>query len=460
MISSPLVVLDTETTGVSPQHDRITEIALIRFEDGVEVSRWQSLINPGISIPAHITYLTGISNEMVKDAPSFKEVAAELYGHLEGAVMAAHNAKFDFNFLKAEYGRLGGTFRQKLLCTVKLSRKLYPQHKGHGLDAIMQRHGLRTNHRHRAMGDVELVVDYLRVAKNELGDVQVGEAVSELIKGPKLPTGLDADFLEQIPEGAGVYIFYGEAERPLYIGKSVNLRARVLSHFSDNRSAKDARITQEIKRVEWIETAGELGALLLESRMIKELQPAYNSLLRFTKRLFSLRMAQGLNQTPLVTIVTDDEIHPGIFDYLFGIFRTKKGAQEALRNLVNEHQLCLKALWLESGKGACFASQLKRCQGACCGKESPEIHYVRLRQALMSLRLKTWPFQGRVGFKEQSGKLSQIHVFDEWCYLGVAEDDVQLDELLQLRSSQMVFDLDTYKLLTKVLGKPMELIHY
>ncbi|MDZ4097680.1 MAG: exonuclease domain-containing protein, partial [Methylophilaceae bacterium] len=329
MILGPLVILDTETTGTSAAYDRIIEIALVRFEEGVEVSRWQTLVNPGVTVSPFITSLTGITNDMVKAAPSFEDIAADLHGYLEGATLAAHNAKFDYGFLKAEYARMGAVLRLKLLCTVRLSRKLYPEHKGHGLDAIMRRHGLTTNHRHRAMGDVELVIDYMKLAIRDLSQAYVWNVINELTKGPRLPPGLDADFLDKIPEGPGVYIFYGESTHPLYIGKSVTLRARVLSHFSsDHSSTKEMAIVQEVRRVEWIETAGELGALLLESKLIKEMQPAYNRMLRYSRKLFSLRLAQGLNETPLVKLVTDDDIHPGIFEYLYGMFKTKKGAMD------------------------------------------------------------------------------------------------------------------------------------
>lgn len=462
MILEPLVILDTETTGSSAAYERIIEIALVRFEEGVEVSRWQSLVNPGIPISPFITSLTGITNDMVRDAPAFEDIAADLYGYLEGATLAAHNAKFDYGFLKAEYGRIGAVLRLKLLCTVRLSRKLYPHHKGHGLDAIMRRHGLTTNHRHRAMGDVELVIDYWKLAVRDLGPGLVWDAINELTKGPKLPPGLDADFLDKIPEGPGVYIFYGDTSLPLYIGKSVTLRARVLSHFSsDHASTKEMAIVQEVKRVEWIETAGELGALLLESKLIKEMQPAYNRMLRYSRKLFSFRLAQGLNETPLVKLVTDDDIHPGIFDYLYGMFKTKKGAMDTLRKLATEHNLCIRALGIETGKGACFAYQLKRCKGVCAGKESPELHFLRLKMALTGLRLKSWPYAGKVGIREinQANNLTQIHVFDQWCYIGSAEDEIGLEELTQLHRAAMCFDLDNYKMIKKTFEKDIELLY-
>ena len=167
------VVLDLETTGNTPLYDRITEIALIRFENGIEIDRWETLVNPGVSIPPFISRLTGITNDMVSGAPTFEEVAPTLYSHIEGAVLAAHNVRFDHGFLKSEFRRLGAILRQKVMCTVKLSRKLYPEHRSHGLDAIMRRYGLTTAARHRAMGDVELVVAYLEFAKRELGEHRV-----------------------------------------------------------------------------------------------------------------------------------------------------------------------------------------------------------------------------------------------------------------------------------------------
>ena len=454
------VILDLETTGTTPLHDRITEIALIRFENGVEADRWETLVNPGISIPPFISHLTGITNEMVRDAPTFEDIAHKLHSCIEGAVLAAHNVRFDHGFLKSEFKRLGAVLRQKALCTVKLSRKLYPQHRSHGLDAIMRRHGLTSHARHRAMGDVELVVAYLELAKRELGETRVLEAVASLLKGPSLPAGLDAAFLDEIPDGPGVYLFYGENDLPLYIGKSVALRSRVMSHFSsDHASGKDMRIGQQVSHVEWMETAGELGALLLESKLIKERQPAYNRRLRASGKLFSLSLAGGLNQVPLVNIVPEDDIHPALFEYLFGLFRSKRAAIDALRGMAIDNRLCPRVIGIESGKSTCFAHQLKRCDGVCAGKESPALHYLRLKQALIPHRLKSWPYPGKIGIREYSEATnrSQLHVFDSWCHLGTVEDESELEDVLKTRSS-LNFDLETYQLLQKSLKKNMAII--
>ena len=456
-----ITFLDLETTGATPLRDRITEIGLVRFENGVEVCRWQTLVNPEINIPPFIQNLTGITNEMVQDAPTFAEVADELAAYLEGAVMAAHSVRFDLGFLKSEYRRIGQSLTQKVLCTVKLSRTLYPQYHRHSLNAIMERYQLTTEMRHRAMGDVELMIGFVNAAEEELGLEKLQATAQQLLKQASVPIGVNPALLEDLPEGSGVYFFYGENDCLLYVGKSINIRERVMSHFtSDHASSKEMQLSQQLKRVDWIETAGELGALLLESRLVKERLPIYNRQLRRERQLCTWQINQDAHAMPLVKLVNQDEISPDIMDELFGTFKSKKQAVEALRSIATEHQLCQKLLGLESGKGACFASQIKRCNGACCGKEDKAIHHLKLKQALVKHRLKAWPYDSKIGVREynQFTNLTDIHVFDQWCHLGTVNNEADLAELMQTRTV-FAFDLDSYKLLLKMLAKPnIELI--
>jgi DNA polymerase-3 subunit epsilon len=456
-----ITYLDLETTGATPLRDRITEIALVRFEGGIEVARWQTLVNPEQTIPTFIQGLTGITNEMVSAAPTFAQVADTLHSFLEGAVLAAHNVRFDYGFIKAEFKRIGITLRQKVLCTVKLSRLLYPEYKSHGLDAIVHRHGIANITRHRAMGDVEAMLAFVDIARAELGEDALTQAVKKLMSAPSLPPHLDQHLLDELPETPGVYLFYGENKLPLYIGKSVNLRARVLSHFnSDHASTKEMRISQEIKHVEWITTAGEFSALLLESNLIKSLQPLHNRQLRNERQLCSWQLSANPQAVPLLALLRQDEIAPAQLGDLYGTFKTKRQAVEVLRTLAEKHQLCPKYLGLESwANGACFSYQIKRCKGVCCDKESPEIHHLRLQQALIAHRLKVWPFAGKIAIKEHSheNNQTQLHVFEYWTYLGVAENEQALAYLCE-NVTELKFDLDTYKLLLKALNNPKTLI--
>jgi len=201
------VVLDLETTGGNATLDRITEIAAVRIDNGKETARWSTLVNPGVRIPPFIQSLTGITDAMVEDAPTFAQVSKQLLELLEGAVFVAHNVRFDHGFVLNELARLDVALKTKTLCTVRLSRRLYPQHKGHGLDAIMQRHGLQTQSRHRATGDVDVVLAWLDVATRELGIESVQREALSLLQGSAaLPPQLETD-VSEIPDTPGVYLF-------------------------------------------------------------------------------------------------------------------------------------------------------------------------------------------------------------------------------------------------------------
>ena len=349
------VVLDLETTGATPTQDRITEIGLIRYENGLEVGRWNTLINPEVSISPFIQRLTGITQDMVNHAPAFQEISDTLLEWLDDAVLCAHNVRFDYGFLKNEFKRIGVTFQNKLLCTVKLSRKLYPQHHSHSLNAIIERFQLICTQRHRAMGDTEMMAAFIDVAIRELGESTVQETAKTLLKQQAIPTGLDHPDIHAIPETCGVYLFHGDSAL-LYVGKSVSLRSRVFNHFQgDHRSAKEMRIAQEIKRVEYRITSGELGALLLESRLIKELQPIHNRQLRRERQLCAWQVSSDPNAKPLVTLINDSDIDWRNADNVYGTFKTKRQAVEVLNKLADEYGLCDKALGLEKGSGVCFA---------------------------------------------------------------------------------------------------------
>ena len=465
------VLLDLETTGGNPLNCRITEIAAVRVEYGLEVARWSTLVNPGTRIPPLIQSLTGISNAMVADAPPFNEVGATLLKLLDGAVLVAHNVRFDHGFLLNEYARMDVALRVKTLCTVRLSRKLYPQHKGHGLDAIMQRHGLTTLSRHRAMGDVDLMRGFLQVATQELGADAVSQQAQILLQGSAaVPPHLETNVAD-IPETAGVYLFYGEdieaaesgkknpqihMQIPLYIGKSIKLRSRVMSHFqAASREAREMRIAQEIRRVEWVETAGELGALLLEARLVKELQPLHNRQLRRERTLCAWRLNDNPNAKPLVTLVRGDDLQPREFGQMYGVYRSKNQAMSGLRELAETHGLCHQALGLETGKGRCFAHQIGRCKGVCCGGEKPELHHLRLKLALKQQQLRVWPHAGKIGLREYNARTgrSEMHVFDQWCHLATVQNEAELDDIINANTS-LAFDLDTYRLLLKHLAAP------
>ena len=448
MLDQPIVFVDVETTGAHPAYDRITEIGLVSVDPGGARQEWTTLVNPGVSIPPAIQSLTGISNEMVALAPRFEEVEADIHRRLNGRLLVAHNARFDYGFLRNEFRRAGRRYASQVLCTVKLSRKLHPHESRHNLDALIGRYGIACNERHRALGDARALYLLAGHWRDRFGPDTIAAAIQVLVKAPTVPSGLPEGALDGLPETAGVYLFYGENDVVLYVGKSINLRARVMSHFSgDHRDGRDMQIARQLRRVDWVETTGELGALIEEARLVKQLAPVYNRRLRRTAELCAWHWrAQSPDVPP--RLVSARDLHPVDFADLHGLFRSRAAALEELRALATEHGLCPIVLGLEKGSGPCFAHQIRRCRGACVGKESATVHGLRLGQALAQLRMRPWPFAGRIGVRESGSKDDPLIVLDRWCYLGTARSEVDLETLLE-RPSPPAFDLDTYRILTR-----------
>ena len=455
-----LAFVDVETTGAQPVRDRVTEIAIIRVEDGGEVRRWQSLVNPGMSIPYMIQSLIGITDDMVADAPPFAAIAATVRELLDGCVLVAHNARFDYGFLVNEFKRLDADFDAEVLCTVKFSRALYPQHHRHGLDALIERHGLRCDARHRAMGDTEAVWQFVRQAVAESSAEALAAAVRKAMKAPSRPPGLPAGAIEGVPEGPGVYLFFGEGELPLYIGKSVSLRTRVMDHFSAaQRNGKDARLAREVRRVGWIETAGELGALLLEAELVKARQPLHNRQLRANEEVFALRLLSTRTRAAVLQRVRIGGSDPAGWEALHGVFRSRQEANALLHQLALSYRLCPRRLGLEQGgSGACMACQMKRCAGVCAGRESAAEHDARLLAGLAAVSVKPWPWPAAALIEElcaHSGRRAW-HVIDHWCLLGSAATEAELEVLLATRPPR-AFDADVYRILARWLERPEHL---
>lgn len=435
--------IDVETTGAKPLEDRVTEIAIIRFyRDGTH-ERWQSLIDPGVPIPAEIQALTGITHAMVREAPGFFSVRSEVRRMLEGTVFVAHNARFDYGFIKNEFRRHGEAFTADVLCTVRLSRKLYPDADGHSLDALIARHGLRGFDRHRAMGDAEATVAFVAKAARDVGEDELKAAVKSLLKMPSLPAHLPTDALKSIPDSAGVYFFYGINDLPLYIGKAKHLRDRIRAHFSsDHMTPNDIRLSQELTRIEWLPTAGEFSALLLEAQLVKARMPLHNVNLRRREKTGFYRWLDDETSAPLEWL-SAAEISEATDD-LYGPFSDKASAKKWLMFAAREHRLCDHALGFSKPRGSnepCFARQVGRCHGACDGAETRSQHRQRLHAALQPFAMPAWPFAGEAVFEERdvANDRCDVLVFDRWCAVS--------------GGVRLPFDSDVYRLLKRTMGK-------
>ena len=441
-----LAFVDLETTGSSCTRDQIIEIGIVRVtETGIQ--EWHSMLNPHMQIPLMIKQLTGINNSQLEQAPDFADIAKELFSLLTGCVFVAHNARFDLGFLKNAFKRVGLEFAPSVLCTVRLSRTLHPQYSRHNLDSLIERHRLSTESRHRALDDARLVYQFWQRVLTEFDEEWLSQVLIKLIQHPTLPSHLDFDVVKQLPQTPGVYLFYGENELPLYIGKSINLKQRVMSHFSaDHRQSKEMRLSQQIKRIDWQETQGEIGALLLEAQLIKQLMPVHNQRLRRKKSLCAWQIQESHGQCQLV-MVWDHSLNFGSQTNLYGMYADQREALKSLREMAEKHGLCLAVLGLEKTLAGrpCFAYQLRKCHGACIGDESLLKHGIRLKLALEAIRIKAWPYQHAVAIREGH----ELHVVHQWCYLGTAASEQEIRAILS--AGKPVFDRDTYQILQKAL---------
>ena len=257
--------------------------------------------------------------------------------------------------------------------------------------------------------------------------------------------------IEDAPMGAGVYVFHGESgDLPLYIGKSVNIRARLLSHL---RNADEARLLRQTQRITCTRTAGEIGALLLEAQQIKQLQPLFNQKLRRNRQLCSLQLT---GEQPQVVYSKDMDFASA--PELYGLFASRHAALDALRNIADQNRLCYGTLGLEKlapGK-ACFRAAIRQCAGVCRGDETPDAHQQRLFTSLLALRVECWPYAGAIGLVERDEALTQIHVVRNWCYLGSAATP---EEARQLSTVAAGFDADGYKILVRpILTQSVEIM--
>ncbi len=434
--------VDVETSGGSAREDRIIEIAVITLDEGV-VNRWSSLVDPDCDVPLSIQALTGIQPGMLRGAPSFHRIATEVAERLHGRLFVAHNARFDYGFVRAELARCGITYTTRPLCTVRLSRALFPAYRGFSLEALIKRYDLKVSARHRALPDAECLLELLRIYQRLFNAETLDSAIRRLIKQASLPPHLGSIVLEDIPQCAGVYRFYGSNDLPLYIGKSVNLRQRILSHFSVSAKQKSStRVGMETRRIEYQRTAGDLAASILELQQIHALHPIHNRQGRKAASGFLLRLSHTL---PVMEIVSADAVHTLQGQAWYGPFFSPARAKNLVTELARAHRLCLILMGLEKRKPPCFGHQLGACDGACIEPAKGERMYLRLAAALAAYRIPAWPYQGMLLVHERDPDSSEeeAHLFYDWCYVGRAKSE---DDLADLSESNpcLQFRADIY----------------
>ena len=443
LIDEPLVFVDLETTGANFANDRIMEIGIVSVDrDGAQ--EWSSLINPEQAVSGFITQLTGINSGMVASAPTFAQLAGEIAQRLRGRLFVAHNARFDYTFLKREFARLGIDFRTPSLCTVKLSRKLFPAHHRHNLDTLVTRFDIAVADRHRALADARVLWELWQCWHGILPASEIHAAVNAIVGRPDLPPHIDPDLIDDLPEAPGAYAMYGEKDDVLLVKRSTNLRQQVLAHFS--ASKRDTALVRHVRRIDWREAAGEFGARLYEMELAA---PARKP----AKDLCSWQLVQHTDADFRPCLVHADQLDFGRTEHLYGLYASPREATLTLRKLADAHRLCYQQLGLDTKDRpgeACVAYRQKTCRGLCVGKESVSLHSARLMTALAKFKLGAWPYAGPVALVERDafGMREDFHVLDGWRYFGTAHNEASLMALLEDRR-ELAFDPDIYRIVSK-----------
>lgn len=373
--SNRYAVIDVETTGGDPKSiGRITEIAIYLVENNTIVDELTTLVNPECHIPSYISRLTGITDQMVENAPKFYEIAKRIVEITQDTVFVAHNAGYDYSFIQHEFKRLGYSYRRMTFDTVKMSRKLLPGHDSYSLGKLSEDLGITIENRHRAAGDARATVDLLilLLSKIDHNDLPSNGAIAKAY-GSNIARML----FETLPEEAGVYYFHDSSNNIIYVGKSSNIAKRTLSHFSNQKDKKTIELCLKTCDISFEITGSELIALLLEDIEIKRHQPHYNRLQRRKSSEYGIYATY--NEEGYLALTVEKKSKNGV---LVSHFPSVQSAKKKLFELIERFELCQKICGLYKTAGACFHYQIGLCKGACRGDELPDFYNERAQKAI------------------------------------------------------------------------------
>jgi len=371
-------IIDIETCGgkFEFRKGRITEICILKHDGLSVIEKFTTLINPECNISPFFTGLTGITNEMVADAPKFHEIAPKILEMTEGCIFVAHNVGFDYGFIKEEFHSLGYTYKRDTLCTVRLSRKLIPGQISYSLGHLCAALGIEIFGRHRAEGDAVatgILFDLLIQLKGQHPQYK-NMGVEEIMV--RRVDKIKKYILNKLPEECGVYYFLNKSGEIIYIGKSTNMYSRAQSHFNSDLK-KSKQMLNDLYNVDFVLTGSELIALLLESEEIKKHKPKYNRMRKseeFTHGIDYFYDKKGILNFKLVeTELSENALLS---------FNTYSSAREKLESLIESHKLCLRYCGLTGEDSVCFDHQIKKCEGICAGEEKVESYNKRAKQIL------------------------------------------------------------------------------
>lgn len=366
-------IIDIETCGgkFELRKGAIIDICIL-IHDGLQVvDKFSTLVNPQCNISPFYTRLSGITNEMVEDAPTFAEIAKKVIEMTEGQIFVAHNIGFDYGFVKAEFASLGYKYKRETLCTVRLARKILPKRISYSLGHLCASLGIEIEGRHRAEGDVVATAKLfdlllrLKADHPQYKNLGVEEIMTRRIDKIK------EYILKKLPEECGVYYFRDKDGEIIYIGKSTNMYNRAMSHFNTYEK-KGKKMLNDLYNVDHVETGSKLIALLLESEEIKKHKPKYNRMLKSDLFTHSIITWQDKQNIVNFKIVPYEEAENPLLS-----FTTYSTARERIESWIEEYELCIRYCNLVSEDAVCFNHQIKKCKGICAGEEETKPYNAR-----------------------------------------------------------------------------------
>jgi DNA polymerase-3 subunit epsilon len=372
-------IVDIETTGGHASANGITEIAICIHNGKKVVERYSTLVNPGREIPIYISALTGITNDMVKDAPPFSDVAHDVYHLLHNNIFVAHNVNFDYSFVRHYLAEAGYELRCNKLCTVRLGRKIMPGLPSYSLGKICRHLGITNASRHRAAGDAEATAQFFSLLLESDSGNHLQQALKQNSKEQTLPANLPKQDVESLPYTPGVYYFHNDKGKVIYVGKAKNLKKRVCSHFTGNNSGPQRQeFLRNICHITYQECGTELIAFVLEAVEIKRLWPKYNRSLKRFEHAYSLYAFE--DQRGYLRLVVDK--HRKMTGAIYSCNTLFEGRSILLR-LIEGYELCPKMCFIQNNAESCTGMNAGNC--ACEGFETPDEYNKKVVAAIDEL---------------------------------------------------------------------------
>jgi len=375
-------IVDIETTGSYAANNGITELAIVLHDGNKIIERFETLIDPQSPIPQYVQVLTGIRPDMLVGAPLFSDVAQRVHDMLKDAVFVAHHVNFDYSFIKYHLESCGFELDVKRLCTVRLSRKVFPGLAGYSLGKLCRDLEIPILNRHRAGGDADATVILFEKILKQDSQGAFGHMLHGKSREQYLPPNLPSEQVASLPYTPGVYYFHDQKGKVIYVGKAKNLRSRVCSHFSNNSTGlRKQEFLRNIYSVSWQDCGTELMAFLFECVEIRRLWPAYNRSLKRFEQTFGLYVYEDQSGYLRLTIEKKKQNLTAYYS-----FNSLSEGWQILRKLVSQFELCPKLCFIQKGNEACSGLADKTCHGACIQSESADDYNRRLRTALRSLQ--------------------------------------------------------------------------